>query len=544
MNTINFLETELKIYPNDVIKCYEYIDIIEFDDDYRIHNIASGIILKVNKIVALLVILIKKEVTYKELLESLNGYLGDMCINEDQIRGILSYLLDIKFINIDRKRYETKILLINPCYVYENEVYRKLSIVPPLGILNIATVLFNEGYNVKIIDMLLEDIRPQYIDTYIYEYQPDIVGISMNFTSTANVCISIAENIKKCGDYPIFIGGNHATFMYEELIKNKSIDYVIRYQGEYTVLELVDIIRTKQYKKLESCKGIVFRISNEIVLTNEREIISDMDSLPIPAWHLLKIYKYKPEDRWSLNTSYGCPCSCAFCSTSSFNKGDKLYYMSPDAILKRIRKIVEIEGTPNFSISFSDDAFTCNRKRIEELCNKIIEENFEFVWACSTRIDLVNKNLLELMYKAGCRGILFGIESCDNNVLKKIGKKIDIEKAYKAVELAKSVGLSVKEMFILGLPFENQHSINLIEEFFENSKPNEIRFGMLSVYPGTPIWNDRDKYGINVLTNDWSKYDLLRPTSNNTIFSEESIYKWYIELTEKYENIKMNVGKS
>ena len=319
-------------------------------------------------------------------------------------------------------------------------------------------------------------------------------------------------------------------------MEKEYIDYVVRFQGEYSFLELVNIIREGNYDKLSECKGIVYRENDNVIINDMRPLIKNMDDKPIPAWHLLEMHKYSDDNRWSINTSQGCPCNCAFCSTTAFNS--KICYMSAERIIENIKVILRIEGNSKFiSISFSDDAFTSNRKRIERLCNLIIEEKLKFIWACSTRVDLVDEEIMRLMYKAGCRAVLFGIESCSNEVLNKVGKRINIEQAKEAIKIAKKVGMRVKEMFILGLPFEDHKSTELIEEFFLETHPEEIRFGMLSAYPGTPIYTESKKYGIKFLTNNWSDYDLLRPTTENSILSSDEIYAKYLELTEKYESV-------
>lgn len=527
-------ESNIVIYDEDIIQTYEYIDVIKMEEGYRIHNICSGLILRVDSFSAYLISILKEQTCFSALLSTIKNDLSNMEIDVDLIKGVIEYFLDLGIVRLCRRKYNTKVLLINPCYRYSNNVYREISIVPPLGILYIATELFNAGYDVTILDMLLMDMRPDELETYVKKNKPDLVGISMNFTSTADVCYEIAHNLKAIGIKHIFVGGNHATFTYQDAIEKEDIDYVVRYQGEKTVLELADIVRRESWDELRECKGLVYKKEKEIFLNEVREN-ADINERSVPAWHLLDIFKYKEDNRWSINTSQGCPCACVFCSTSAFN--DKMYFMNVNNIMMLLKKICRIEGGKRISISFSDDAFTCNRQRIIKLCNRIISENVKIVWACSTRVDLVDRELLDIMYKAGCRAVLFGIESCCNETLKKVGKKIDIERAEKAINLAKEVGMKVKEMFILGLPYETKESTEKIEEFVRKTKPDEVRFGMLSIYPGTPIWNNSEKYGINLLTRNWGDYDLLRPTSENSQMSGTEIYEQYIKLTEIYENI-------
>lgn len=530
------------IYEEDNLFKHSYIDLLNICGEYRIHNILSGVILKADKITAFIISLLEDQVSYKILKDKFISLLGLEYFVEDDLTEIITILIDQKFIVIERKRYETKIMLISPCYEYNNEAYRELTISPPLGILEIATSLFNAGYEVKILDMLLNDIRPESLPYYISNFKPDIVGISMNFSSTANICYKVARVVKEQGVNTVFVGGNHSTFTYEKIMQDISIDFVVRYQGEETVLELVNIIQKKKYEDLKHCKGLVYRNKEnnrepgmEIVVT-ERRGQMDLNKLDVPQWHLLQLFKYTGNSRWTLVTSKGCPCSCVFCSTSSFNNEKCISFMSVDKIMGRIEKIISIEGEEkNISISFCDDAFTYNKKRIIELCNRLIERKAKIKWGCSTRVDLVDEDLFRIMYKAGCRAVLFGIESCSNEVLKLVGKKINIEQAKKAIKIAKKIGMTINEMFIIGLPYESYETLKLIQDFFIKTKPQEIRFGFLSVYPRTPIWNEREKYGIDVLTDNWGDYDLLRPTSSNRKMSSDELYEAYINFTEQNE---------
>ncbi len=532
----------MKMDKDTQIELVNHIDIVKTEYGYRLHDYVSGVILKINPISAYIIKILSVNVTFEELIRKAVADLGEYYIHKEDIKELIINLNHLGLIKLKNSVKSSQvILLINPCYEYKNSEYKKVRITPPLGILSIGSVLQEKNFNIHLLDMLVEELRPENLDNYIKEINPNIVGISMNFTSTANVCYKIAKILKELSVKYVFVGGNHATFTYEQVLHNKNIDFVVRFHGEETVPELIDIIQSKNFNRLKQCKGIAFRQNDEIIVTPRREIPLSLNHLPMPAWNLLPLHKYSEDSRWVLYTSQGCPCACTFCSTSSFNNGNKVISMDVSEIIKRIKFIIKFSLSSNPPIiGFCDDAFTYNRERIVDLCNNIIKENLIFSWGCSTRVDLVDESLIELMYKAGCRTMLFGIESCNPRVLKAVGKKINLEQAKKAISIAKNRGIKIREMFILGLPFENEESIDLIEDFFATTNPDEIRFGLLSVYPGTPLWKYRKKFGINILTTDWGQYDLLKPTSNNTILSEEYLYKKYLELTEKYEKQMLN----
>lgn len=525
----------MRICLEDIIEKHDYVNVIKTKDGYRIHDFVSGMILKVNRIAALVMLLLDG-LSYEQLQLKIKEELGKEFMNYDDLNELLVNLHSLKLIKIIKRNSGPRVLLIQPCYQYPNEVYRKIRITPPLGILSIGTVLYEKGYDVHLLDMLVEELRPNDLKARLETIKPDIVGISMNFTATANVCYEIAQELRKLSIKAIFVGGNHATFTYDEVLENQNIDFVVRFQGEDTVPELIDAIWRCDEESIQKCKGIAFKKNGEIIVNDRCPMTQDLNWLPLPAWELLPIHRYNEDERWVIYTSQGCPCACTFCSTSAFNSGKKVISMSVDEILRRIRHIIKLSyGESIPIIGFCDDAFTHNRKRVIELCECIIKENLKFIWSCNTRVDLIDENLIDLMYSAGCRAILFGIESCSDKVLKAVGKKIDIEQAKRAVEIAKKRGMRIREMFILGLPYEDYESLDLMEKFFNDTEPHEIRFGLLSVYPGTPLWYHGDKFGINILTKNWTDYDLLKPTSNNTILNEEEIYTKYIELTEKYE---------
>ncbi len=153
--------------------------------------------------------------------------------------------------------------------------------------------------------------------------------------------------------------------------------------------------------------------------------------------------------------------------------------------------------------SFFDETFTFNRKRTEEVCRLLKEEDLDIKWYCNTRAHLVDKELLEMMRSAGCRGVSFGIESGSQRILDSVGKNIKIDEAKNAIKWAKEAKIKTFCSFILGLPGENWESVSETMRFVKETLPTSAQFNVAVPYPGTKLYEDT--YGKDVPNTDFRK---------------------------------------
>ncbi|MEM1515648.1 MAG: radical SAM protein [Candidatus Bathyarchaeia archaeon] len=403
-----------------------------------------------------------------------------------------------------------KIVLINPPS-HSSELLRIGIKAPPLGLAYLASMLERSGYDVKIIDALALDLSLTQVRDILNKEQPEIIGITAS-TPMINDAYKVARNAKNvCPNSTVILGGPHPTFLpIETLQECQSIDIVCIGEGEETIVEIADIIRKKM--DLANVKGIAFRTrDNRIVKTEPRPLIKDLDSLPPPAWHLLPMDKYtvlgKKTVICHVMSSRGCPFQCIFCSSSKIF-GRKYRARSAKNVVDEIEFLVS-NYNPE-SIEFSDDEFTLNQKRVEEICYELKRRKIDIPWACGSRVDTISTSLLKKMKEAGCSFIYYGIESASQRILNFIKKGITIDQIKRAVMLTKEIGIKMMGSFIVGFPDETKEEIKSTLSFPKKLKIDYAQFTVATPYPGTELYEMAKKDGL-LLTEEWSQYTTLRP---------------------------------
>ena len=378
-----------------------------------------------------------------------------------------------------------KILLINPP---PQEVAQKDIIVPPLGIAYIAAILENEGFSVEILDAYALQLTWNEFEEIIKRKRPNIVGIT-GMTPVIDRAFKAADICKKYTDY-VILGGPHASSQVESVLTQcSSIDFAVYGEGEFTFLELVRKLEEDNCN-FENINGLVYKDNGKIHITKPRELIRDLDALPYPARHLLpnKMYKYplaKHKRITTMITSRGCPYSCIFCDKSVFGK--KYRERSAVNVVDEMEEIVTKFKIR--SIIIYDDLFTLNKKRVIEICKEIINRRLDIDWKCEGRVDLVDKEMLKWMKKAGCSLIAYGVESGTQKCLDFLNKKTTVQQARDAFMATKDVGIKTLAYIILGIPVETWEDACKSIEFVKEIDADYVQFSILSPFPGTKLWD-------------------------------------------------------
>ncbi len=388
-----------------------------------------------------------------------------------------------------------KVLL---AYPFREDTYRKVGfILPPMGIAYIASVLRNNGHEVKIVDFNVTDEKIDYSGF-------DIVGISAD-TSRYKSGLLLAQEAKQAG-CTVVMGGPHVSYKDEDALRTGFCDFVVREEGEQTMLELADTLGTEQ---AYAVRGISYLKDGEIQRTPGRGFIDNIDDL-IPARDLLDMKSYRhlemgKRKMTSILTSRGCPFGCSFCCSTEFS-GRKWRSRSP---LKIVDEIEDIVTNHDFNgIAFLDDNFTLDPKRVIAICDEIVRRNIDIYWWCFSRADTLLKNeaMVAKMAAAGCKYIFIGFESRHQSTLDQYNKSITDSMAKDVTELLRRYNISVHASFIIGNIDETRAMVMETVRYAKQIDPQAVQFTILTPYPGTRLF---DEVKDRIITDDWDLYDCL-----------------------------------
>ncbi|RJQ84725.1 MAG: radical SAM protein [Desulfobacteraceae bacterium] len=298
------------------------------------------------------------------------------------------------------------------------------------------------------------------------------------------------------------MGGPHVSFDVENtLARYPELDLIVIGEGEATLKELIPALPDRQVWK--SIAGIAFRENGATVTTANRALIADLDTLPLPARHLLPISRYLALGfPVSIITSRGCPNKCIFCLGRRM-VGHKPRFRSPKQVVDEIEQILAYGFT---WINIADDLFTASKKRVLAFCDEITRRGVKFIWSAFARVNTVDFEMLAAMKAAGCDSIGFGVESGNQQILQTANKGITLAQIRNAVALSKAAGLRVHASFIVGLPGESHATLAETQRFAE-SLDVEYGYHLLAPFPGTTLREEIKRYDLEILTDDWSRYD-------------------------------------
>jgi len=402
-----------------------------------------------------------------------------------------------------------KIAIIAPPYPLEEAPS------PPLGVTYVAAACEQAGCEVRIFDYIVRRYTKEKLAAELDEFAPDVVGatsVTMNFKGAS----AIIQDVKRHNPAIItMMGGPHVSYDWANTLKNyPKIDLIVVGEGEETLRELLPVIQDRA--AWDTVKGIAFRKDGQTHFTGVRAFIEDLDTLPVPARHLLPISRYLALGfPVSIITSRGCPNQCIFCLGRRM-VGHKVRYRTPRLIVNEIEDIISYGFT---HINIADDLFTSNKVRVQAFCDELKRRGIKITWAAFARVNTVDAEVLAVMREAGCDTVSFGIESGNAEMLKRVKKGITMEQAVKAVQACKESGVYAFASFMIGLPGESPETIADTCTFAEGLGI-DYGFHLLAPFPGTTVREEQEKYDIEILTDDWDLYDANIPIVRTSQMSE------------------------
>lgn len=419
-----------------------------------------------------------------------------------------------------------------------------------LGLLTMAAYVRQHGFNVTILDGSLWSIKRQIVNL---DLNNTIVGLTAT-TDVVIIAYYLCKFIKKYHSAAYCIlGGFHATALPEQTLEESDFDLIIFGEGELTVLDILNAY--KNGSGLENIPGTVILKNGLIIKNKSRELIKDLDILPIPAYDLIQIEKHFGGIRCEkiifkrclyLLVSRGCPFDCVFCS-SKIMWEKRLRWHSVDYIIELIKYAVKKFNID--SIAFLDDELLCDKNRIISFTDHFIKSGLakKIKWECQARVKSVNEEILIMLKESGCQLVRFGIESGSQKSLTFLKKGTNkVEDCFKALQLCKKVGLPTFGSFIIGSPQEDVEDIMQTIEFIEKSGLSSAALFIATPYPGTDLFKLCKEKGYFIPNISWSDF-LVEGNNVKSVIRNNHFTAQQLQYIRDYINITvvrpLNMGK-
>lgn len=378
-----------------------------------------------------------------------------------------------------------KVCLINP----PDPVVEDARWDEPLGLLYLGAVLEEHDHEVAVVDLNFhDDLKP------IEQSDADFYGVYCS-SPLLKSTLMVNQYIKETHpDAKRLVGGPHATCMPEDFVEH--FDKIVVGEGERAILSALKDGTPKILRKIP---------------------IQNLDKIPYPARHLVPIKEYHRRinrlHSTGIITARGCPFSCAFCSKVW---GTGVRFRSAANILGEVEECITKHDIRAFSIR--DDTFTLNRRRLTETLNGF--KKLDIVWRCLTRVDQVDRENLTAMNDAGCTQVVYGLESGNQQILNNIGKGTTVEQNIEAVKLTMDVGIEAKAAVIVGNPGETWETVQDTVSMVEEIMPDEVILCIFTPYPGSPVWDKPEAFGMKILTRDVTEYAAVGPDMTGNVVVE------------------------
>lgn len=397
------------------------------------------------------------------------------------------------------------ILLLNLPYTTfgYNGMRRFASRSLPLGIASLSGILKQDGLSLDILDADAVDLTIDEIISLVAKRKPRIIGMS-TYTSYSQITSYVVKEIKKIlPNCLVVLGGHHAAAVRGRLLEETTADYVVIGEGETTFSELCSSLL--ETRGVDHIAGLLYRSGDDVRYAGDRKFIDDLDGIPPPAYELFPMDRYEGHfyRRWisghrkpfiNFITSRGCPFSCGFCANVMW--GRAVRYQSPERVLADIDHLISAYGIKQ--ISFFDDAFTMDRVRTHRICDLIIERKYILDIFCSTRVDLIDEELVKKMAASGFKWVGIGIESGNKRILKKIGKGQSTKRCSEALKLLADNGIAIYGNAMLGYPDEDKDTLKDTLTFMLANPVHLPQFNIFVPYPDTPIYNELKARGVDI----------------------------------------------
>lgn len=386
-----------------------------------------------------------------------------------------------------------KILLVTP-------YNRSYVIMPSLGLGYLASIARKAGHDVEILHCIKENIRLKEFEKYISTQHFDLIGFQA-FSYDLPVLKRYLEIIKqKSRDTITVAGGAHPSGdPYGTLAQLPYLDFAFKGESEIGFESFLRYLETNS-PPLSEISGLIYR-SNGGIVVNETRFVEDLDSIPMPAWDIIKPENYPEAPHGAFTKNFptapiiitrGCPCPCTFCAGKTVT-GVKMRARSVENVIEEIKYLKNYRGIKEFHIE--DENLTLRKSLVMEFCERLLKEEIGMSWSlpAGVSIDTFDREMLILMERAGLYSIALGIEFGSQRMLDITKKRLTIEKIREKLELFKGLNIKKTGFFLFAVPGETIQEMKETIKFALSLPLDRAQFNNFMPLPGSALWEDLKK---------------------------------------------------
>ncbi|MFC1514816.1 B12-binding domain-containing radical SAM protein [Candidatus Omnitrophota bacterium] len=377
----------------------------------------------------------------------------------------------------------------------------------PLGLLYLASSLRNAGgHTIMIVDTRRCHWSDQDLHRQIKEFSPEVVGIS-GLSIQAKEIHRLALLVKGADlDCKVVIGGAYASASPEFIINDPHVDFVVVGEGERAVCSLVDSLAND--KNVSKISGLVFKDGDKRVVNSPVDVITDLDTIPFPAWDLIDMEGYFNDGRRHsenpipasgrivpIFTSRGCPYRCVYCHNIF---GKKIRFRSVENVLEEMERLVNDYAVEEIEVV--DDCFNFDLGRAKQICDEMIRRGIavHLSFPNGLRVDRMDEELVEKLKKAGTHMLYYAIESGSPEVQRRIKKDLDLEKARRLVRYTAQRGIVTGGFFMFGFPHETREQMLQTVRFAKEMPFHIADFFYVTPRPNTRLFEELKEMNLGV----------------------------------------------
>ena len=362
--------------------------------------------------------------------------------------------------------------------------FKTIALRPPIDLMYAAAAFESAGAECRLVDYPAEGTGWDALRRDLDEFRPDVVVISAT-TQTLAADMEAAARAKAVvpGVLTVAKGAHFSVLAGDALARFPALDVALRGEIEESCLDLGRGVA------LADIAGISWRRTNGVVVHNpERPFTASLDDLPFPARHLARNDLYVRPDtgatQTTIVTNRGCPFHCVYC-LANLTAGTRNRYRSVGNVVAEIRESIDRHGIRSFL--FRSELFTQNKAWVLEFCRAVVDAGLDIEWACNSRVDTIDLEMLQAMRRAGCWIMAFGVESGDQPTLDRIDKKARVEDSFRAVALCREAGIRSSVYLLIGLPWDSPATMAAQRRFARALDPDVLEVFYAYPFPGTPL---------------------------------------------------------